>query len=230
MSKETKGPVNEAIEDDLEIIGIFKAFLQRKEKLWVWQKSPDGKSQRVVHYALVKKIDSIKKMIELRPNNTNGFLFADPKLPLYVYSNKRCVALKSQMRECTKEFISIPLPKRLNGISGEQLQNLELIEKENEQQFQHQRQSPRLLAKEDQVLALKRKTENSTTPIQHYKLYDMSQGGLAFEVYDPTEFIKDEELIFVSLAGKMFQKEIHGRVVSVRQMSDDTFKVGVEFT
>jgi hypothetical protein len=230
MSQEKNtAPITESIDDDLEIIGIFKGFLQRKEKLWIWQRSPDGKSQRLVHYAIVRRIDSIKKFIELRPNNTQGFFIKDKELPLFVFSNIRKVALKTYVRECTNEFLTFPLPQKLNAIVGDQLQDLELIERENEELHEHERGSPRIQAKVAQTLMLRRLSAPPKSPLAHYNLYDISQGGLSFEVYDPAEFLVDEKLTFLSLDGKPFAKELIGIVSSIRQLQEGIFKVGIKF-
>ncbi len=217
------------ITDDLEIIGIFKAFLQRKEKLWLWQKKDTG-AQRIVHYGLVKKIDGVKKFIEIRPNNTTGFKL-NPKEPLFLYSTKRSVALKCMMRECEKDFLVLAIPARLNFIQGDFLQNMELVEKENEQAHAHERKAPRKQANDDQIIGLRRQLGSEVSSVLIYKFYDISQGGMAFEVYDPAEFVIGDEVVVLYIDDKPLKEGIKGKVVSVRQLPDnpETFKIGVQF-
>lgn len=231
LKKEKDGPSDDRrIDDDLEILGIFKGFLQRKEKLWLWQKADDEASQRIVHYGIVKKIDPFKKLIELRPNNSTGFKFTDDKAPIFLYSSKRCVALKTLMREYTPDFISFSFPKLLNAIKGDLLQNLQLVEKENESLHVHERQAPRVQAKGTQFIGMKRILEGHLSPLLTYELYDISQGGMAFEVYDPAEFAIADKIQVLSIDGKPLPKTLHGKVVSVRQLPDaDIFKIGVQF-
>lgn len=218
------------IKDDLEILGIFKAFLQKKEKLWLWQKNASSGQQRVVHYAIVKKIDPFKKIIELRPNNTTGFRLTDSQEPIFLYSSSRGVAVKVIMREYNSQFISFSIPSSLNNLSRDFLANLELVEKENEALHHHERKAPRVQTKGSKYLGLKRKEGALLSPILNYELYDMSQGGLAFEVYDPAEFTRGDQLVVFSIDGKELPKSIEGEVVSVRQMEQpDVFKVGVKF-
>jgi hypothetical protein len=232
LTKE-KIPNSEAenkIKDDLEILGIFKAFLQKKEKLWLWQKSFQQGQQRIVHYAIVKKIDPFKKIIELRPNNSTGFKLTNAQEPIFIYSGQRGVAVKVLMREFNPQFISFNLPSSLNLLSRDFLSNLQLVEKENEELHQHQRETPRIQTKGCKFLGLKRKDENLQSPLLNYELYDMSKGGLAFEVYDPAEFAKGERVIIISVDGKELPNFIDGEVASVKQLDGlEIFKVGVKF-
>jgi hypothetical protein len=218
------------IKDDLEILGIFKAFLQKKEKLWLWQKSSQAGLQRVVHYAIVKKIDPFKKIIELRPNNSSGFKLSNSKEPVFICSSQRGVAVKVLMREYNSQFISFSIPTSINNLSRDFLTNLELVERENEAIHQHERQSVRVQTKGNQHLGLKRRDGENLSPLLNYELYDMSQGGLAFEVYDPAEFSLKDRILVLSIDGKEMTTPIEGEVVSVRQLENqDIFKVGLKF-
>lgn len=232
LKKETQKQVNShLITDDLEIIGIFKAFAQRKEKLWAWQQKGEGEQRRVVHYALVKKVDALRKSIEFCPNNIKGFNF-DPDKAVYLYSKRRSIALKLKMREYDKQFIIIGLPKQLNLVKGDFLNNIELIERENEKDNAHKRELPRLLAKRDQMVSLQRlQKDQPIGRLEVFALHDISQGGMSFITYDPADFTVGEYIVAKNIDNKPLSKSLEGKVVSIRQLqeSEDEFKIGISF-
>lgn len=235
MEKLNEKPVASSpqlITDDLEIIGIFKAFMQRKEKLWTWQTISGAGNKRVVHYSIVKKVDPLRKIIELKPNNKSGFRF-DSKTEIFLFSKVRSIAIKLKVREMGAEFIILALPQKLNLIHGDFLKNIELVEKENEQANKHLRQVPRVVAQEEQLLGLRRSglEEQSTAPLEFFALHDMSQGGLSFYVSDPAEFSVGDFVVIEHLNDKELKSKLRGRVASLRLLEEgqDLFKVGVAF-
>lgn len=235
MEKSNEKPVASSpqlITDDLEIIGIFKAFMQRKEKLWTWQTISGPGNKRVVHYSIVKKVDPLRKIIELKPNNKSGFRF-DSKSEIFLFSKVRSIAIKLKVREMGADFIILALPQKLNLIHGDFLKNIELVEKENEQANKHLRQVPRVVAQEEQLLGLRRSSseEQSTAPLEFFALHDMSQGGLSFHVSDPAEFSVGDFVVIEHLNDKELKNKLRGRVASLRLLeeSQDLFKVGVAF-
>lgn len=234
MEKLREKPVanSQLITDDLEIIGIFKAFMQRKEKLWTWQSAGDQKEKRVVHYSIVKKVDPFKKSVELKPNNRSGFRFKSGD-EIFLFSKIRSIAIKLKVREMGPEFIVLSLPAKLNLIHGDFLKNIELIEKENEGANKHLRAAPRMQTNEEQLVALRRKrpSDSEYCPLEFYELHDMSQGGFSFYVNDPAEFTVGDYVQMESLNGKELKVIIEGRIASVRvlEQENDLFKVGVAF-
>lgn len=220
------------ITDDLEIIGIFKAFMQRKEKLWTWQSTAELKGKRVVHYSIVKRVDPLKKLIELKPNNRSGFRFTSGD-EIFLFSKIRSIAIKLKVREMGPEYIVLALPAKLNLIHGDFLRNIELVEKENEGANKHLRAVPRLQANEEQLVGVRRSSasESDYRPLEFYELHDMSQGGLSFHVSDPAEFTVGDYVQIDHLNGKELKARIEAKVASVRVLeeADDLFKVGVAF-
>lgn len=234
MEKLKEKPVanSQLITDDLEIIGIFKGFLQRKEKLWTWQ-SASEKNKRVVHYSLVKRVDPIKKIIELKPNNKSGFRFSS-SAEIFLFSKHRSIAIKLKVREMGPEFIILAIPLKLNTIHGDFLKNIELVEKENEDAHKHLRAMPRLTPQEEQLVGIRRLSQSESVyhPLEFYELHDMSQGGLSFHVSDPAEFTVGERVQVEHLNSKELKTQLVGKVASVRVLEeqDDLFKIGVSFT
>lgn len=231
LKQETQRPVNSHfINDDMEIVGIFKAFHQKKEKLWVWQQKDEDKIRRIVHYAMIRKVDALRKTIEFCPNNTLGFHF-DPNKAIYLYSNKRSIALKLKMREYSNQFIIIGLPKKLNLVEGHFLNNIELVERENEQAHEHKRQVPRIPAKSQQTIGLRRTPNDRPGALEVYPLHDISRGGMSFVVNDPAEFVVGERLELQNIDNRVLPKKLPGKVVSIKlfQEAEDEFKIGVAF-
>jgi hypothetical protein len=230
--KEKPAANPQLITDDLEIIGIFKAFMQRKEKLWTWQTAATGKSRRVVHYSIVKRVDPLKKTIELKPNNRSGFHFTSSD-EIFLFSKVRSIAIKLKVREMGPEFIVLVLPVKLNTIHGDFLKNIELVEKENEDAHKHMRTVPRVVALEEQLVGIRRKTDSESQyqPLEFYGLHDMSQGGLSFHVSDPAEFTVGDTVQVEHLNAKELKTALAGKVASVRLLEDneELFKVGVAF-
>ena len=101
------------ITDDLEIIGIFKEFARSRKNLWAWQQNVDQNGKRPVHFITIKKVDPIKKTIIVFPNNSDGFRFTKGS-EIFLFCSDRGFAIKTPVRELEKDFITIPLPARLN--------------------------------------------------------------------------------------------------------------------
>lgn len=216
------------IDEDLEIISIFKYLLQTKEKIWVWQKKSNATPhiRRPVHFATIRKVDAIKHVIEIRPNNSKGFKF-ETNDELFVYSSSKGVAFKIPIRERSPEMISFSMPKRMNLINGEMLTSLALVEKEDEEKHKHLRQIPRVSAKKDQMVSIYRPATNGHNI---YLLHDMSSGGMGFLIDDPAEFEVAETVEVLGIDGKPLNRKLRGKVVAIRQVDSRTFKVGVKFS
>ena len=225
---------NYVISDDMEVYGFLKAMAARKEKLWSWQSRDenDGTS-RAVHYAIIRKVDLIKKTIEIVPNNSTGFRFSADK-DLFLYSTVKGVALKIKIREFDPFYITFSTPPRLNVLSKDFLTNIELVEKENEVANKHKRNVPRVKPKAMQGVSINKITASNKL-MKFYQLYDISAGGMGMLVDDPAEFEVGEKLEVLSINEKDLPKPITGQVMAIRQMSEDEsefsdqFKVGVKF-
>lgn len=220
------------ITDDLEIIGIFKEFVKSKKHMWAWQQNPDASGKRPVHFITVKKVDPIKKTIVVYANNSDGFRFTKGA-EIFLFCSNRGLAIKTPVRELEKEYLTIPLPARLNLLSKEFLEKIELVEKENEDNHKHKRGAPRSQAKSGQLVGIDKLSDNgSILRTDLYSLYDISAGGMGFKVHDPAEFTTGDLIRVTHVDGKLLGKALTGVVMAVRQMEDEileTFKIGVKF-
>lgn len=230
--KNSMQPERKFITDDLEIIGIFKEFVRSRKHLWAWQQTPDATGKRPVHFITVKKVDAIKKTIYVVANNTDGFRFTKGA-EIFLFCADRGLAIKTPMRELEKEYITIPLPMRLNVLSKEFLEKIELVERENEENNLHKRAAPRSQAKSGQLVGIdKIDEEGKVLRADLFPLYDISAGGVGFKVHDPAEFTAGDRIRVTHVDGKPLGKPLIGIVMAVRQMEDeiiDTFKIGVKF-
>tara|TARA_R110002072_G_scaffold64203_2_gene159199 strand:- start:39772 stop:40461 length:690 start_codon:yes stop_codon:yes gene_type:complete len=218
------------IADDLEIIDLFKVILRDKEKLWAWQQDKLPNGVRPVHFVSIRKVDPIKKIIEVIPTTNTGFTYVKGK-DLFLYCKSKNIATKISMRELESEYITFTIPQKLNILSEELAEKLAIVEKENEESNAHKREVPRKQA-DGQLVTVHKVDENGE--IIHddlFGLYDISAGGMGFRVYDPAEFLKGDRVIVPSVNGKDLPNSLKGEVMSVRLMEDegDIFKVGVRF-
>lgn len=220
------------ITDDLEIIGIFKEFARTRKSLWAWQQTPDQTGKRPVHFITIKKVDAIKKTIVVYPNNSDGFRFTKDS-EIFLFCSIRGLAIKTAVREFEKDFLTIPLPKKLNILSKEFLEKIELVERENENNHKHERVAPRSQAKTGQLVGIDKLNPSlETLRSELFNLYDISAGGMGFMVHDPAEYTPGDKIRVTHVDGKALPKHLYGEVMAVRQIegeSVDTFKVGVKF-
>lgn len=219
------------ITDDLEIIDIFRYFSKTKERLWAWQQIKLDNGSRPVHFITVRKLDIIKKYIEFNTSSKSGFQFVKDE-DIFVYSKSKNIAVKTSLRELEKEFAIIPLPTKLNILSDELAEKLAIVEKEDEEGNLTKREAPRKQANEGQLVTIEKISSNGTKHHEDlYGLYDISQGGMGFRSYDPSEFFKDDKVKVIAINEKPLPKPLIGTVMSVRQLEDEgeTFKIGVKF-
>ncbi len=220
------------ITDDLEIIGIFKEFARSRKNLWAWQHNVDKNGKRPVHFITIKKVDPIKKTIVVFPNNSDGFRFSKGS-EIFLFCSDRGLAIKTPVRELEKDFITIPLPVRLNILSKEFLEKIELVERENEDKNKHKRVAPRSQAKEGQLVGIEKLgADDKVTRADVFNLYDISAGGMGFMVHDPAEFTEGDKVRVTHVDAKPLPKQLVGQVMAVRQVEGEileTFKVGVKF-
>lgn len=218
----------QVITDDLEIIDFFRVLHKSKERLWLWQSRLNEEGQRPVHFCLVRKLDVLKKSIELTPLTDEGFTFGSKDLELFLYSRKRNIAFKFIPRELEGHYIMLALPTKLNFLSEDLAAKISLVETENEEEHMHRRQQPRKAAGEKQTVTLKKETDKGQA--KQYSLYDISAGGLALKSPDPGLFSKGEKLVATKINDQELPNPVICQVVSVRHIiDDDLFKVGVQF-
>jgi len=225
MSEENQ---RKLITDDLEIIDIFRLFYKSKENLWLWQQTPDEQGERPVHFCQVRKLDVLKKLIELTPLSDDGFTFSSKEKELFLYSRKKNIAVKFKPRELESHYIMLSLPQKMNSLSPELAKKISLVEAEDESSNAHKRTQPRKSAGEKQTI--KAYKESDVHKVKLYNLYDISAGGLALKAPDPGVFKKGDHIFITSINTKDLDNPVKGKVVSIRHMEeDDLFKVGVQF-
>ncbi len=225
MSSETD---KKTITDDLEIIDFFRILHKSKEKLWLWQQQLDKDGQRPVHFCLVRKVDVLKKTLELTPLTDEGFSFTKGNQELFLYSRQKNTAFKFVPRELEGHYIMLAMPAKLNHLSEDLAQKISLVEVENEEENKHKRQQPRKTAGEKQTVTLKK--EEDLKPPKQYSLYDISAGGLALKTPDPGLFKKDEKVVLIKINDQDLPNIVKGKIVSIRHITtDDLFKVGIQF-
>lgn len=225
---ESKGHI---ISDDLEIIDIFRSLVKNKEKVWTWQQKKNADGGRPVHFAMIRKIDPIKKLVELLPTNEDGFHFTKGE-DIFLYSADKNVAAKFSVREHQEGFISFSVPKHLNYLSEELAAKLSIVEKEDEGANSHLRDAPRKQAQDGQMITVKKVLkDNALGASRIYTLYDISQGGMGLKCFDPAEFKVGDIVHAVDIDGKPLAAALIGTVVAVRQIEEEyeTFKIGVKF-
>lgn len=216
------------IKDDLEIIGILKGLMQQKTKLWCWQDSSES-GKRIVQYAIIQKVDPIKKVFYLRPNTKLGFKFT-MNVPIFILANARAVAFSFYAREIGSQFIITPIPSKVTLVTGEYLDKISLVEKEDELANSHLRQVVRRKFESGKIIGVRRLNDLEEVGIlSFFTLYDISSGGMGFCVQDPSEFNVDERIVVESLDGICLAKKIILGVKSVRQINDLEFKVGCQY-
>ncbi len=219
----------QCISDDIEIIGVFKFFINSKEKVWVWQKNINPHTgKRTVHMAIVKKIDYEKRTIEIRPNNKGGFKFDDAE-EIFFYSVTRFIAAKVNVKIQENSHLIFAIPERLNILDQNVITRIGIVEREEETKFKHLRTIARKDAKDNQVVTIKRFNGQE---VRTHILHDISGGGMGFIVDDPGEYEIGESIEIENIDGKPLSKVVTGRVVAMRQLDDrelGEFKIGVEF-
>lgn len=212
------------ITDDLEIIDFFRVLAKSKERLWLWSQNPEG---RTVHFCQVRKLDVLKKTIELTPLTENGFSFPSKEAEIFLYSRARNMAVKFKARELEGHYILLSLPPRVNHLSEELARKINLVEEENESGMEAKRGQPRKQLGEKQTAQL---FLNGKPKVLKFDLYDISAGGLALKSPDPGAFAKGDTIEVFSINGKELPKRLKGKVMSVRHIvEDDLFKIGVQF-
>ncbi len=222
-----KSFLKESITDELEIIDLFRILFKSKEKLWIWQENKENPSQRAIHLCMIRKVDVISKLIWISPLNQSKFQFNSEGSDFFLYSKIRNLAISFKSREKDIEFISFTTPKKVNALSDDFSEKINLIEKENEQMHGHLRVAPRKQAKGKQTIRALRQGESQP---QLYNLYDISAGGLAIKWEDPGYFKKGDLITILSINDSKLGSPITGEVVSVREMpEDEIFKIGVMF-
>ncbi len=217
-----------SITDEFEIHSFFRVLNQNKGRIWLWQRDEES---RIVQYAVIRKVDLIKQIIHISPCSSKGFKFKSID-EFFFYCADISLAFKFKARDISKEMMIFPIPKKIQKVSKAFLKDVELIEKENEDKFKHLRNSPRVQASSDQSVSLRRvDSYGELSHQQSFLLYDISGGGMGFQVDDPSEFDVGEEIQVVAINSKEVPKKMSGEVVSIRQNSEqlDGFKVGVKF-
>ncbi|WP_372656160.1 PilZ domain-containing protein [Halobacteriovorax sp.] len=220
---------NESLTDEFDIHSFFRVLNQNKTKIWLWQRDD---TRRIVQYAMVRKVDLIKKVIHISPCSSKGFKFKTIQ-DFFFYNAENSKAFKFTARDLSRDMIIFPIPKAIQTVTKEFLKDVELVEKENEDKFKHLRNTPRVQPNSKQTVSIKRINIHSDfTHQEKYTLYDISSGGMGIQVDDPSEFDIGEFIEVLMINSKTVPKSMSGEIVSIKQNDNKSegFKVGVKFS
>ena len=219
--------IGEPIKGKNEIDQMLSSLQIKEEKVWVWQESLDADGKPLVHFAIVFSYDGNKDLGELKPTTEEGFYFK-PEMEINLYSPQLTLWFKFFPKEAREEKVSFTRPERLSRLDNEFIESLELIEVENEEANMHMRQTARMKAKGNKKVGVQ-KAVDPFEKVREYPLYDMSQNGAGFLVDNPALYEQGQKIILRTMNGKKLDAPLRGRIMSVRQMDDEEFKVGIMF-
>lgn len=221
MSDEDK----KEITDDLEIIDLLKVIASSKERVWLWQNI----GERTVYQATLRKVDQIKKLVQINPTAQKGFQF-ESKDNVFLYSENKLIATKLSIREVESDYIVFSLPKKIMQVSESFVDGLELVERENEGAHAHERSHDRNEIHGEKFVKISFQHEPPSKGTIYY-LNDISAGGMSFRVDDPGAFHKGDLIEVSEMHGKVLDTTMKGEVMSVRELSaaGTHYKVGVRF-
>ena len=102
------------------------------------------------------------------------------------------------------------------------------IEVDDEEKYKGMRTAPRAAPKNFKTITLAK--ENGVAE-KEYVLYDLSQGGMAFNTWIAAEFKKDDIIIASKVGEKSLSPKMRGIVRSVRKVAEgsEEVKVGIQF-
>lgn len=227
LSKAQRGQFKtDEISDHFEIIKTLQVALKSKERIWMWQFKLIDPSERETSNGLIKKVDQIKNQFEVHPFAQSDFFFESQR-SIFLFFEKQRALIEASPYQNNFNLISFNIPKLIELMREDFLEELQLTEKEDELKNIHQREMPRVQAK-GQQLTLKRATDPYRKSYQ-YQLYDMSSGGAGILVSSPTEFQKGQKVIISSIAQKPLEPAIKAEVMSIRELEKNSYKVGFKF-
>ncbi len=98
---------------------------------------------------------------------------------------------------------------------------------EEDKLFADKRESPRARPKQQKYVML----QNEAGDTARFPLFDLSQGGMGFLVFDEALFPKSSMVYVYAIDAKVLDDPLIGKVMSVRSMDEAKieFKVGVKF-
>lgn len=214
------------IEDYFEITSLIDSIFSSGLKIYLWQ-NKGRNDKRLFHYGKIHKVELMQKILRFVPVKTQGFKF-EISLPLYFFSEDKCVAWKALIKKFEPEYVTCDYPQKISRVEKDFVEKLQFVEMEDEEKHVAERAAPRKTAKEGQRVAIER--------LKHEKkvyefLYDLSQGGMAFVVDDPGEYEVGEKLRLCEIDGVNLENKPEGEVVAIRKKDDclDEFKVCVKF-
>jgi hypothetical protein len=226
-----------AIRDDWEIIKFFSALQNTKERIWLWQKKSDdemdstraGRDNISVHFAQVRKIDTIKQIFCLFPVRGGNFRF-NQREPVFFYAPQSGMGSKMEVVEATDEYIYLKPPTQISIIPKELFNRLGVVEQECEEKFIEKRIAVRTKPKKKRKAGL-HFSDDKPIPLTYFEIYDMSSGGMGLVVDDPGVFQPGDRITVVKVDDQVLPDRIFGEIVSVRKFPDcdDLFKTGVKF-
>ncbi|MBT3234349.1 MAG: PilZ domain-containing protein [Bdellovibrionales bacterium] len=228
---------DKVVRDDWEIIKFFSALQNTKERIWLWQKKDadeidstrSGRENISVHFAQVKKIDTVKQVFCLLPARGGTFRF-NRREPIFFYSPKSGMGSRMDVIEASDEYLYLKPPKQLTVIPKQLFNRLEVVEQECEEDYLERRRAARTKPKKTRNAGL-HFTRESSNPLSYFEIYDMSSGGMGLVINDPGIFQPGDLITVVKVDDQDLPELIFGEIVSIRKFPDcdDLFKAGVKF-
>ena len=167
------------LEDGAGITDCLAVLRDAKERLWLWQEKK--KKHRKIHFGVINRIVTEKKIIMLFSGQPGIYFGFDDKKPVYVYSQEQKVAFQTGFRSVENEFINLEIPLKIGMLTKSQCEKLAVIEMENESAHRHKRVHERKHPEASKYVRIEKiDTEGDIVNFGDYELYDISQGGISF--------------------------------------------------
>lgn len=114
------------------------------------------------------------------------------------------------------------------SLKTDKISTFDSVKKLNEDEiFAAQRAAPRARPKKDKKITLK--LLGSSDKVFTYSLFDLSTGGMGFNISNLDMFQKNDKLLVTAIDGKDLDKNMIGIIRNIREDGPKTFRVGVQF-
>ncbi len=223
---------NEIIKEEEEILALMQSILNTRRPICVWQTRTMDESERKSKDAIIHKLDPIKRTIRMGPVSGFEFKFERDR-EIFGYSFEKHFVFKTDIKQVEGDMMVVIVPEYITMVSGDFGRIVKRAEIENEEKFLETREAPRAKIAGNKMVGIQI-NKRDLDPEKQYRLYDMSQGGMAFIIDNDEEYAKGDEVIVGTLAGQPMEPPMCGDVMSIRKVdeNEDNFdhKVGVKFS
>jgi hypothetical protein len=114
------------------------------------------------------------------------------------------------------------------SLKTDKISTFDSVKKLNEDEiFAAQRAAPRARPKKDKKVTLK--LLDSSEKVFTYSLFDLSTGGMGFNITNRDMFQKNDKLLVTAIDGKDLDKNMIGVIRNIREDGPNAFRVGVQF-